>query len=111
VGFFVLKSFNPIFICSLTKKEFKMALCFIRRKEDNVIVYGNSDITFVSNGLSGYEAGFTIEEATEEWGISATGWNDAEYDNVVWEATAPEGWEVGSHKITGTDTSNYQFEL
>jgi hypothetical protein len=58
-----------------------MALCFIRRKEDNVIVYGNSDITFVSNGLSGAEAGFTIQEATEEWGISATGWNDAEYDN------------------------------
>ena len=88
-----------------------MALSFIRRKEDNVIVYGNSDITFVSNGLSGAEAGFTIQEATEEWGISATGWNSVEYDYITWETIVPEGWAVGTHKITGTDASNYQFEF
>jgi hypothetical protein len=105
VGFFVLKSFNSIFICSLTKKEFKMKN-FVKKTDDNVIVYVNGVGTIVDTADSNF---FTIDIATEEWGLPASGWDKENYLGVAADLEIPADYPDTSYKLVGSD-GNWSIE-
>jgi hypothetical protein len=105
VGFFVLKTFSSIFICSLTKKEFKMKN-IVKRLEDDVIEYVNGVGTIVDTVDSNF---FTIDVATEEWGLPLSGWHKENHLGVTVDLEIPADYPETSYKLVGGD-GNWSIE-
>jgi hypothetical protein len=80
---------------------------FVRRKEDNIVEYVNGVGSFVDSGVEGFK---TIDIATAEWNLPASGWDTSYMECISAEVEVPAGFQTGVSKLVGTE-GNYSIEL
>ncbi len=73
---------------------------FVYKIEDNIIVYVSGVGTIVDTADSNF---FTIDSATEEWGLPASGWNKENYLGVAVDLETPADYPNTSYKLVGSD--------